>query len=353
MAFLLPPVSPFSLGHRPNQTTSPRRRRARACAHPPSRLTDDDRSLDALLSTLRANLPQTSPAASQTSSSNASPSTVYLVGTGPGDPGLLTLRALHLMQRADVVLYDRLVSDDILALVSSSARMVYVGKSAGFHTRSQQDIHLLLALFAERSATVVRLKGGDPTVFGRGGEETDFLERLGLRVVTVPGITAASGIAAALGIPLTMRGVSQSLRYLTGHLRSGGVEDVGPVDESTTYVVYMGLVQLPAIVTAMTRRGLPPSIPSVAIERGTTSDQRVVCSQLSDLPALVERAALKSPTLIIVGHVVALAHVWDVRDQIVDVPYEYDWAPDASNLGDPILKHALQALDGDSADYTQ
>ena len=146
-----------------------------------------------------------------------------LVGVGPGDPGLLTLRAYQLMRRADVVLYDRLVSNEILNLVRAEARMVYVGKRAGYHTRTQEEIHELLAAFADAGATILRLKGGDPLVFGRGGEEFEFLREHNpnVRVEVVPGITAAAGVGSELGIPLTHRGVATSVRLLTGHLREG------------------------------------------------------------------------------------------------------------------------------------
>ncbi len=154
------------------------------------------------------------------------PGAVYLVGTGPGDPGLLTLRAVQLMQTADVVMYDRLVSEDILELVHPGALMVYVGKQRGFHTRTQEEIQELLGFFAGEGATVVRLKGGDPFVFGRGGEEVQHLGALGVSVHVVPGITAAAGIAAELGIPLTHRGLATSVRFLTGHSREGGEDQL-------------------------------------------------------------------------------------------------------------------------------
>ncbi|KAK9850443.1 hypothetical protein WJX84_011166 [Apatococcus fuscideae] len=161
---------------------------------------------DHLLQLLRAR--QSSPA--------ECPGEVYLVGTGPGDPGLLTLKAVQLLQTADVVLYDRLVSTDILKLIHNGARMVYVGKESSFHTRTQDEIHELLCQFAQEHVTVVRLKGGDPYVFGRGGEELQYLEERGVQVHCIPGITAASGISAELGIPLTHRGMATSVRFLTG-----------------------------------------------------------------------------------------------------------------------------------------
>eukprot|EP00232_Nephroselmis_pyriformis_P020364 CAMPEP_0182877284 /NCGR_PEP_ID=MMETSP0034_2-20130328/14658_1 /TAXON_ID=156128 /ORGANISM="Nephroselmis pyriformis, Strain CCMP717" /LENGTH=348 /DNA_ID=CAMNT_0025010117 /DNA_START=138 /DNA_END=1181 /DNA_ORIENTATION=- len=229
---------------------------------------------------------------------------VYLVGTGPGDPGLLTLHALQLMQTADVVLYDRLVSQDILDLVHDGATMVYVGKESGYHTRTQDEIHELLARFTARGHTVLRLKGGDPYVFGRGGEEMEFLEERGVRVRCVPGITAAAGIGAELGIPMTHRGVANSVKYLTGHLRENGedLEEVAAAaaDPKTTLVVYMGLKSLPKLQELLVENGLAPTTPAVAVERGTTVDQREVFSRLSSLPGAVEAAELRSPTLIII-----------------------------------------------------
>lgn len=234
---------------------------------------------------------------------------VYLVGTGPGDPGLLTLRAVQLMRQADVVLYDRLVSPQILDYVSDSATMVYVGKEKGFHTRSQEEIHELMREFAfsKPGLTVLRLKGGDPFVFGRGGEETEYLEKHGIKVRVVPGITAAAGIGAELGIPLTHRGAAHSVKFLTGHMRDGVDLDIGEVSQETTLVVYMGLSALTSLMHDVLDRGLAPSTPAVAVERGTTPDQRVVWSTADKLAEDVADTALQSPTLIIIGDVVALA----------------------------------------------
>ncbi|GAB4823590.1 hypothetical protein N2152v2_010636 [Parachlorella kessleri] len=243
------------------------------------------------------------------------PGAVHLVGTGPGDPGLLTLRALHLMQTADVVLYDRLVSEDILSMVHAGAIMVYVGKQRGFHTRTQDEIHDLLLHFTREGATVIRLKGGDPYVFGRGGEEAQFLEAQGVRVHVVPGITAASGISAELGVPLTHRGLATSVRFLTGHAREGGELDLDNsvatgVDPFTTLVIYMGLSTLPSLTRQLSAAGLSLDTPAVAVERGTTAQQRSVYAELGALQEQVMKAALESPTLIIIGPVVGLAQGW-------------------------------------------
>eukprot|EP00250_Pteridium_aquilinum_P021549 c25162_g1_i2 orf=365-1525(+) len=239
---------------------------------------------------------------------------VFLVGTGPGDPDLLTVKALKLMQTADLVLYDRLVSTEILDLVHAGARLLYVGKTAGYHSRTQDEIHQLLLSFAEAGATVLRLKGGDPLVFGRGGEEMDFLQQRGVQVRVVPGITAASGIAAELGIPLTHRGAATSVRFLTGHSRKGGIDPLfieeQAADPDSTLVVYMGLSTLPSLATKLMSSGLPADTPAVAVERGTTAYQRTVFAELQDLPSKVAAAQLESPTLIFIGRVVALSPSW-------------------------------------------
>ncbi|KAL3004191.1 hypothetical protein AAZX31_08G148900 [Glycine max] len=206
------------------------------------------------------------------------PGNVFLVGTGPGDPELLTLKAVRVIKSADLLLYDRLVSNDVLDLVGPGARLLYVGKTAGYHSRTQEEIHELLLSFAEAGATVVRLKGGDPLVFGRGGEEMDFLQQQGIQVKVIPGITAASGIAAELGIPLTHRGIANSVRFLTGHSRKGGSDPLfvseNAADPDSTLVVYMGLATFPSLAQKLMHHGLSPQTPAAAIERGTTLHQR-------------------------------------------------------------------------------
>ncbi|KAI6694225.1 hypothetical protein NL676_021935 [Syzygium grande] len=239
------------------------------------------------------------------------PGNVYLVGTGPGDPELLTLKAVRVIRGADLLLYDRLVSNDVLELVGPGARLLYVGKTAGYHSRTQEEIHELLLNFAEAGATVVRLKGGDPLVFGRGGEEMDFLQQQSIQVQVIPGITAASGIAAELGVPLTHRGVANSVRFLTGHSRKGGTDPLfvaeNAADPDSTLVVYMGLSTLPSLAQKLMDHGLPPSTPAAAVERGTTPQQRVVFAELKDLADKISAEKLVSPTLIIIGKVVALS----------------------------------------------
>lgn len=251
------------------------------------------------------------------------PGRVALVGTGPGDPELLTLKAMRAIEAADLVLYDRLVSNDVLDLVGEGARLLYVGKTAGYHSRTQEEIHELLLSFAEAGANVVRLKGGDPLVFGRGGEEMDFLQQQGIRVEVIPGITSASGIAAELGIPLTHRGVANSVRFLTGHSRNGGTDPLyvagNAADPDTTLVVYMGLSTLPSLAPKLMKHGLPPDTPAVAVERGTTPQQQTVFAMLKDLVNEVRSADLVSPTLIIIGKVVALSPFW-VESSEQDAP---------------------------------
>jgi len=241
------------------------------------------------------------------------PHTVFLVGVGPGDVELLTVKALRLMREADLVLYDRLISPEILELVGPDAAMLYVGKEAGLHTRPQEEIHELLLHFASNGRTVVRLKGGDPTVFGRGGEEMEYLERQGVEVRVVPGITAASGIAATLGVPLTHRDHADSVRFITGHARS---ENTAPVEErypwsqladpKTTLVIYMGLSTLPSLAAGLIEAGLAQTTPALAIQDGTTPTQRVVAATLGELPEKVEAEELRSPTLVVIGQVVSL-----------------------------------------------
>ncbi|KAL2321952.1 hypothetical protein Fmac_026331 [Flemingia macrophylla] len=249
------------------------------------------------------------------------PGNVFLVGTGPGDPELLTLKALRVIKDADLLLYDRLVSNDVLDLVAPQAKLLYVGKTAGYHSRMQEEIHELLLSFAEAGATVVRLKGGDPLVFGRGGEEMDFLQQQGIQVKVIPGITAASGIAAELGIPLTHRGIANSVRFLTGHSRKGGTNPLyvseNVVDPESTLVVYMGLSTFPSLAQKLMQHGLSPQTPAAAIERGTTLQQRTVFAELKDLSEKILAAQLESPTLIIIGKVVELSPFWPISTKAV------------------------------------
>ncbi|EPT7002937.1 siroheme synthase CysG [Cronobacter malonaticus] len=230
---------------------------------------------------------------------------VVLVGAGPGDPGLLTLKGLQQIQQADIVVYDRLVSDEIMNLVRRDADRVFVGKRAGYHCVPQEEINQILLREAQRGKRVVRLKGGDPFIFGRGGEELETLCDAGIPFSVVPGITAASGCSAYAGLPLTHRDYAQSVRLVTGHLKNGGEFDWHNLAaEKQTLVFYMGLNQAAAIQEKLIEHGMDPQMPVALVENGTSVKQRVVAGVLSELGALAQR--VESPSLIIVGRVVAL-----------------------------------------------
>ncbi|MCU7852534.1 MAG: siroheme synthase CysG [Candidatus Thiodiazotropha sp. (ex Monitilora ramsayi)] len=233
---------------------------------------------------------------------------VYLVGAGPGDPDLLTFRALRLMQQADVVVYDRLVAKPILEMTRHDAEHIYVGKERDKHTMRQEEINKLLASLAKQGKRVLRLKGGDPFIFGRGGEEIDTLAAEGVPFQVIPGITAAAGCASYAGIPLTHRDYAQSVTFVTGHLKDGTMNINWPMlaQPNQTIVFYMGLVGLPVICRELQHHGAGGDMPIALVQQGTTHKQRVFTGTLETIQQIVEKEKPKPPTLIIVGHVVEL-----------------------------------------------
>jgi len=233
---------------------------------------------------------------------------VYLVGAGPGDPDLLTFRALRLMQRADVVLYDRLVGDDIISLIRRDAERVYVGKQPQQHTMQQEDISQLLVDLALQGKRVLRLKGGDPFIFGRGGEEIEKLAEHDIPFQVVPGVTAAAGCAAYSGIPLTHRDHAQSCMFVTAHGKDGvlGLDWETLIRPSQTLAVYMGLSNLKCLKDEIVARGVNIDTPAAIIDNGTRENQRVVVGTLNDLVEKAEEAELKGPSIIVIGSVVTL-----------------------------------------------
>ncbi|MHA1597505.1 MAG: uroporphyrinogen-III C-methyltransferase [Alphaproteobacteria bacterium] len=235
---------------------------------------------------------------------------VYIVGAGPGDPELLTIKATRVLKECDVVVYDRLVSDGILELLSDSTERIFAGKAARDHHMQQDEINALLVQLAKDGRKTVRLKGGDPFIFGRGSEEALHLAANNIPFEIVPGITASAGCGAYGGIPLTHRGMATGVRFVTGHCRDGVHLDLNwksLADPDTTLVIYMGLINIAKIRDELIKAGLPADTPASAIERGTTAEQRTILTTLKELPDCVEQANLKAPSLLIIGRVVDLA----------------------------------------------
>ncbi|MBV2361642.1 uroporphyrinogen-III C-methyltransferase [Thalassococcus sp. CAU 1522] len=238
------------------------------------------------------------------------PGKVYLIGAGPGAADLLTLRAIRMIQEAGVVVYDRLVSPEIMALVPTHVRKINVGKSPGAHTVPQDRINEILVEEASAGNIVARIKGGDPLIFGRGSEEAEELLAAGITVEYAPGITAAQGMAASTGIPLTHRGLATGVRYVTGHRARDGALDLdwkSLASEDTTLVVYMGASNIGEIAMRLMAEGLPMATPVLAVASASTPRERRLVSQLDRIALDVRGAELKAPVLFVIGRVVSLA----------------------------------------------
>jgi len=246
---------------------------------------------------------------------------VYLVGGGPGDPDLLTVKALKLLQKAEVVLYDALISPEILNLVNPNALLVSVGKRANDHSKKQHEINQLLVKYGKQKKSVVRLKGGDPFIYGRGGEELQALMVAGIDFEVVPGITAASGCASYAGIPLTHREYSQTVMFVTAQCKNSQekIDWTSIARQNQTVVVYMGLLKNDVLAQQLIAFGRSPDTPVAVIENGTTSAQRVITGTLGSLTEMVEEHKVISPALMIIGEVVALAHQldWYSNNQLI------------------------------------
>jgi uroporphyrin-III C-methyltransferase/precorrin-2 dehydrogenase/sirohydrochlorin ferrochelatase/uroporphyrin-III C-methyltransferase len=254
--------------------------------------------------------------------------TVFLVGAGPGDAELLTLKALRLLREAEVVVYDRLISQGILDLIPKGTARIYAGKASGAHARPQDETNDLLVKLAKAGHRVVRLKGGDPLTFGRGSEEALYLARHGVSCEIVPGVTAAAGCAASAGIPLTHRGLATSVRFVTGHCCAGRPLDLNwdsLADPDTTLVVYMGLAHISEIACRLIEAGLPADTPAAAVANGTLSDERLVVATLATLADQVQLASFPAPVLFVIGRVVEVleelrAHRCSTQGSAADAP---------------------------------
>ncbi|MFA3916512.1 uroporphyrinogen-III C-methyltransferase [Ruegeria hyattellae] len=250
------------------------------------------------------------------------PGKVFLIGAGPGDPDLITLRALRMLEAADVVVYDKLVSPEILAMVAPGCRMIAVGKSPRCHPVPQEQINDILVSEARAGHTVARLKGGDPMIFGRGSEEAAYLAECGIKVAYAPGITAAQGASCVTGVPLTHRGLATSVQYVTGHRQAGNVLDLDwkrLADPDTTLVVYMGVANIGQIAMGLMTENLSGATPVLAVSRATTPDERRLVSRLDRIAADVRDKGFKAPTLFIIGKVVSLCEGHPVADLVEQV----------------------------------
>jgi uroporphyrin-III C-methyltransferase len=243
----------------------------------------------------------------------ASAGPVAIVGAGPGDPELLTVKALRRLEAADVIVHDRLVSGEVLAFARPGAERIYVGKAAGAHAKTQEQINALLLGHARAGRRVVRLKGGDPFVFGRGGEEAEHLRAHGLEVEVVPGITAAAGCAAAAGIPLTHRDHAHAVTLVTGHGTAPEAEPdwAGLARPGQTLVIYMGVATAARTAERLIAHGLAPETPAAVVEKGTTEEQRVLATRLDGLAATVAEAGVRAPAVLVIGAVAAYAEAAD------------------------------------------
>ncbi|MHA6268241.1 uroporphyrinogen-III C-methyltransferase [uncultured Aliiroseovarius sp.] len=234
---------------------------------------------------------------------------VYLIGAGPGDPELMTMKAIRMLKEADVVVYDRLVSDDIVAMAKPDSEMIFVGKASNCHTVPQNRINEILVEKARAGHVVARLKGGDPLIFGRGSEEAGYVVSQGVEVEYAPGITAAQGAASVTGVPLTHRGLATSVQYVTGHRQADNVLDLDwkrLADPTTTLVVYMGVANIGQIAVGLMTEGLSGTTPVMAISRASTPDETRMISTLDHVAQDARNAGLKPPTLFIIGKVVSL-----------------------------------------------
>ncbi|WP_031405716.1 uroporphyrinogen-III C-methyltransferase [Geobacillus vulcani] len=234
---------------------------------------------------------------------------VYLVGAGPGDPELITVKGLKCIQQADVILYDRLINEELLSYANPDAELIFCGKLPGFHAMQQETINHALVRHAKKGKTVVRLKGGDPFVFGRGGEEAEVLAKHGIEFEIVPGITSAIAAAAYAGIPVTHREFSSSVAFVTGHRRNGSCDEIkweSLAKGIDTIAIYMGVHHLPSICGQLMKYGKAPETPAAVIEWGTTTAQRTVTGTLATIAAVAAKENIENPSMIIIGEVVRL-----------------------------------------------